>query len=112
MTVREAFERRDLDGLAALIDERVVWVGLLPGQLCRNRQEVLDTFEAALATGVNASPEILAETDEVLVIDPHVEPPPEHVPELHQVFVLEEGRVVELRDYPDRSSALEAAGLS
>jgi len=109
MTLREAFERADLESLAELLDPNVVWVGVLPGQLCRNRDEVLATFREALDSGRSASPEIVSETDELIVLDPHVDPPPELNSALHQVWVLDDGRIVEIRDYPDRSSALEAA---
>ena len=111
MSVREVIERLDLDAFAERLDPDVVWVGVSPGQLCRNREQVVETFRAAFEAGVTAAPEILVETDELIVIDPHPEPPPELVPQLHQVFVLDEnGRVVELRDYPNRASALEAVG--
>jgi hypothetical protein len=44
----------------------------------------------------------------MLVVDPHPTPPPELLPTVHQVLVVDEGRVVEMRDYPDRESALTA----
>jgi SnoaL-like domain len=111
-SLREAIETADFEGFAALLSPDVVWVGLAPGQLCRNRGEVLETFRRALDAGLEASPEILAETEEFLVMDPHVVPPPELNSELHQVFVLgEDHRVIEMRDFPDRRSALQAVGL-
>jgi hypothetical protein len=42
------------------------------------------------------------------VIDPHVEPPTDLYPNLHQVIVVEDDRIVELRDYPSRETALAA----
>jgi ketosteroid isomerase-like protein len=108
VSLREVIERGDFEEVACVLDPDVVWVGVAPGQLCRNREQVLATFRRALEGGRRAAPEILAETEQLIVVDPHVEPPPELVPGLHQVFVLEEGRIVEMRDYPDRESALEA----
>jgi ketosteroid isomerase-like protein len=109
MTLRDIVERGDLDEFAAHLDPDVVWVGVLPGQLCRNREQVLEIFRNALATGKRAAPEILIESTELMVLDPHIEPAPEQNPKLHQVFVVDEGRVVEIRDYPNRASALAAA---
>jgi ketosteroid isomerase-like protein len=109
--IRTALERQDLAGFSELLDPEVVWVGVDPGQLCRNREQVLATFERALEAGRRAEPEILAEVDDKLVLDPHVEPPPELNPTLHQILVVSDGRIVEIRDYPDRQRALHAVGL-
>jgi hypothetical protein len=108
MTVREALVQGDFERVADALDPGVVWIGVSPGQLCRNRDEVLSTFRGALAAGARVRPEILDEVEGMLVVDPHVEPPPELNPQLHQVFVVRDDRIVEMRDYPDRVSALEA----
>jgi ketosteroid isomerase-like protein len=112
MSVRETIERGDFDEIAALLSPDVVWVGLEPGQLCRNRDEVLSVFREALASGMTGSLEVVAEEEDMLVVAPHVTPPPERNPDLHQVFVVREERIVELRDFRDRALALEAVGLS
>jgi ketosteroid isomerase-like protein len=104
-------ESADFQEFAASLAPDVVWVGLQPGQLCRNRDQVVATFRHALESGKSGSPEVVAEAEGLLVVDPHVEPPYEHAPELHHVFVVEEGRLVEMRDYPNRRAALEAVGL-
>jgi ketosteroid isomerase-like protein len=104
-------ESADFEEFAAALAPEIVWVGLEPGQLCRNRDEVLETFRRALESGKSGSPEVVAEAEGRIVVDPHVEPPYEHAPELHHVFVVEEGRIVEMRDYPSRAAALEAVGL-
>ena len=108
MSVREALLRGDLEEFAQFLHPQVVWIGVAPGQLCRNRDDVLSIFREVVAAGRSARPEILAEIDGMLVVDPHVDPPPELNPQLHQVFVVEDGHVVEMRDYPDRESALAA----
>jgi ketosteroid isomerase-like protein len=104
-------ESADFQEFAASLAPDVVWVGLEPGQLCRNRDEVLATFRQALELGKSGSPEVVAEAEGRIVVDPHVEPPYEHAPELHHVFVVEDGRIVEMRDYPNRRAALEAVGM-
>jgi ketosteroid isomerase-like protein len=112
VSLRELIEGGDLEAFSGALAPEVVWVGVAPGQLCRNRDEVLETFRHALEAGRRARPEILAEVEGMLVVDPHVEPPPELNPELHQVLVVREDRVVELRDFPDRRAALQAVGLA
>jgi ketosteroid isomerase-like protein len=113
VSVREAILAADADAVEAALIPDVVWVGARPGWLCRNREQVMEVVRGALERSA-ARPEIVAETafadsDEVLlVVDPHLEPPSEQVPGVHQVFVLHEEHIVEIRDYPDRASALAA----
>jgi hypothetical protein len=52
MSVRDALARGDFEQAAESLDPEVVWIGVAPGQLCRNRDEVLSTFRGALAAGV------------------------------------------------------------
>jgi hypothetical protein len=104
-------ESADFQEFAASLASDVVWVGLEPGQLCRNRDEVVTTFRQALESGKSGAPEVVAQAEGLIVVDPHVDPPYEWAPELHHVFVVEEGRIVEMRDYPSRRAALEAVGL-
>ena len=103
--VADAFARGDVDAFAGLLAPDVVWVGALPGQLCRNREQVLGMIERARANGRSWRPEIVEQAPGALLVDPHVEPPPDLNPTLHQVLVLDGERVVEIRDYPDRQSA-------
>jgi ketosteroid isomerase-like protein len=112
VSVRDVIEQGDYEAFAAALAPDVVWVGLLPGQLCRSRDEVLATFRGALEAGYTGRFEIVAETEDMYVVDPHVEPPLEVNPDLHQVFVFDEEHIIELRDFRDRRSALEAVGLA
>jgi hypothetical protein len=110
MSVREAVERADVDAFVALLREDAVWVGLLPGQLCRDREQVAEMIRRGDARAERARPRVGAEIGAVLVVDPALEPPAELAPELHQVLVLDErGRVREIRNYPDGASAFAAA---
>jgi hypothetical protein len=86
----------------------VLWIGTLPGMLCRGADQVRARLEQVQASGRTFAPEVLAERDGALLIDPHVEPPAELNPDLHQIALVEDGLVRELRDYPDRASALAA----
>ena len=85
----------------------VVWIGVLPGQLCRSAEQVNARLEEVRSSGRTYSPEVLAERDGVVLFDPHVDPPA-HVPELHQIAIVYDGLVHEIRDYPNRAEA-EAA---
>ena len=108
MNVREAILRADADAFKAALAPDVVWVGVLPGMLCRNREQVINTLDRANLSGRRFSPEILAEADDKIVLDPHSEPPPDLYPTLHQILVVADGQVVEMRDYPNREAALAA----
>jgi ketosteroid isomerase-like protein len=110
--VRDAIVRADVEEVADALAPDVVWVGVLPRQVCRNREQVLEIFRRALDAGRVAKPEIVAEIENMLVVDPHLEPAAELNPTLHQVYVVDEEQIVELRDYPDRRTALAAVGLS
>ena len=85
----------------------VVWVGVLPGQLCRSAEDVNARLEQVRNSGRSYSPEVLAERDGVILFDPHVEPPAE-IPELHQIALVHDNLVHEIRDYPNRAAATAA----
>jgi ketosteroid isomerase-like protein len=100
---REAIEQGDLAAFEEVLAPDVVWVGLWPGQLCRNRDEVLEMLKQAQANGLQPRPEIVRDEGDRFVVDPHLP-----IDGRHQVFVLREGVVSEVRAYPDRAAALAA----
>jgi len=91
-----------IDGYGLAPD--VVWVGMLPGELCRGADQVEARLDHIRAEGRTVSPEVLAEGKGAFLIDPHVEPPAAS-PELHQIAVVYDGLVHEIRDYRDRATA-------
>jgi ketosteroid isomerase-like protein len=103
VNVREAIEQGDLTAFEEVLAPDIVWVGLWPGQLCRNRAEVLEMLKDARANGVEARPEIVRDEGDRFVVDPHLP-----IDGRHQVFVLREGIVSEVRAYPDRAAAVAA----
>ncbi len=113
--LREAFDERRLEAFLELLDPEVRWVGIPePGEEipeCRNREEVREVLEAYLSEGKEAQPEILGETGDAIVVDMRLDPPQRGF-ELHHVYRVAGGRIVRMEDYPDRASALGAAGLS
>jgi ketosteroid isomerase-like protein len=107
-SVRDAILAGDLEAFKAALAPDVVWVGARPAMLCRSRDEVVGILDRSTAGERTFAPEIVAERDEMLLLDPHPTPPPDMLPNLHQILVVREGRIVEMRDYPDRESALAA----
>jgi hypothetical protein len=83
----------------------VVWVGSLPGLMCRGAEQVNARLEQVQANGRTFSPEVLAEREGAVLIDPHVDAPPQLNPELHQILIVQDGVVEEIRDYPTRAAA-------
>jgi len=103
VNVREAIEHGDLTAFEDVLAPDIVWIGLWPGQLCRNRAEVLEMLKQARANGLEARPEIVRDDGDCFVVDPHL-----RIDERHQVFVLRDDVVSEVRAYPDRAAALAA----
>ncbi|HLX31825.1 MAG TPA: nuclear transport factor 2 family protein [Gaiellaceae bacterium] len=101
MKVREAIERRSLDDFAETLAPDVVWVGLWPGELCRNRDDVLEMFVRMRERETEMQPRILVERDDVLVVDPGLDG-------RHHVLVVQDDQVSEVRAYPSRETALAA----
>ena len=111
MSARDVIEHGDFEAFAGALAPDIVWVGVAPGLLCRNREQVIETMRGWIDAGHGATPEIVGETENLIVVDPHVDPPNPQIPELHHVFVVDEDRIIEMRDYPNRRTALQAAGL-
>ena len=101
MTLRDAIEGMSLDDIAGVLTPNVVWVGLWPGELCRNRDEVLEMFERLRYREDQLRPTVVAKRDDFLIVDPGID-------ERHHVLVLEGDLVSEVRVYPDRRAALAA----
>ncbi len=95
----------NLEGIELAPD--VVWIGVLPGMLCRGAEQVEARLEQVRKSGRSYSPEVLAERDGVVLYDPHVDPPAE-IPELHQIAIVHDNLVQEIRDYPSRPAAQAA----
>jgi hypothetical protein len=123
-----AFDSRDLGRLIDLMDERVVWRGIVDDSpeephvhdegeehghdhgppMCTDRNQVQGVFEEFLAGGATGHPVVLVEIGDTVVVDPRPEPA---LPfPLHQSFTFRGDRVVLIQDYPDRSSALADVG--
>ena len=98
VSVREAIESVDLETFAEALAPDVVWAGRYPGELCRNRDDVLLMLRDAQERGIQPRPEVVLERDDLLIVDPHLDG-------RHQVFVLDDGLVSEVRAYVSREAA-------
>jgi ketosteroid isomerase-like protein len=98
---REAIEQGDLTKFEEVLAPDIVWLGRYPGEICRNRDEVLAMLREARERGIQAAPEIVLERDDLLVVDPHIDG-------RHQVLVLRDGVISEVRAYPSRDAAVAA----
>jgi len=105
VSVREAIAQGDLTAFEEVLAPDIVWVGLWPGELCRNRDDVLEMLRTAQANGIEAHPEIVRDEGDLFVVDPHLP-----IDGRHQVFVVRDGVVTEVRAYPNRDAALAAMG--
>jgi ketosteroid isomerase-like protein len=101
VSVREAIDHGDLTAFEEVLAPDIVWLGRYPGEICRNREEVLAMLREAQERGIQASPEIVLEREDVLVVDPHLDG-------RHQVLVLRDGIISEVRAYLSRDAAIAA----
>ena len=101
MSLQDAIEGMLLDDIAAVLAPNVVWVGLYPGELCRNRDEVLEMFDRLRYREDQLRPTVVAKKDDILVVDPGID-------ERHHVLLLDGELVSEVRVYPDRRAAMAA----
>ena len=62
VSAREAVVSADLETFAEALAPDVVWVGRYPGELCRNRDEVLEMLRHAQEMGVHPRPSVFALT--------------------------------------------------
>lgn len=127
-TLTAAFDSRDIGRLVELMDERVVWRGIVDESheddhahdegeehdhddgppMCTDREQVRGVFQGFLAGGATGHPVVLVEVGDTVVVDPRPEPALSFP--LHQSFTFRGDRVVLIQDYPDRPSALADVG--
>ena len=63
MSVRKAIESGDLNAFRWALDPDVVWIGVYPRQLCRNREDVLSMLDTPPTSTRSVSPELVGERD-------------------------------------------------
>jgi ketosteroid isomerase-like protein len=105
--IRSAFAARELGVFGALLADDARW-----GDDCRSRRDVVATFERLLGDGVTGD---VAETATgrggvVCRLDVHwpAGSDSNRRATVFQAYFVRDGRIVEIRGYDDRESALEA----
>jgi hypothetical protein len=104
--LQAACRDRDLELLGSLLYPQVRWAGL-----CQNRAQVLDWYRGLVAQGTVATVENIEVDQDAVVLGLSVarqaegarQAPPQR---LYHVFFVEDDQIVEIRAYPDRTSAL------
>ncbi len=111
-----AWQRGDLDGLESMLDPAVQWGSFEPGEWdCHDRHDVMRTLRDRLEQGFNRGALEFVEAGEdrvVVVAHPSEVGGPEWPDETATMITFRDGKVVEMQDYPTRSEALEAAGIT
>jgi hypothetical protein len=110
-----AWRHGRVESLAPLLDEEMMWQGLRPELVCRNRQQALDVLRRALPhrmTRIDA-----AEVGNQVVVyaeGPDFHPGGELGPEgqICLVFTLSEGHIVSMRSVAGREEAWTTAGAA
>jgi hypothetical protein len=113
----DTLRTQDIEHLARLLDQQVVWEGVHPGQRCDGRDQamsVLGGFFASRELTFDAV-EVISRGDNVVVgiQGPGFNGIPadfETVGQVFHVFTLRGGLVVHWKAYLDREDALAAAG--
>jgi hypothetical protein len=112
----DTLRTQDIEHLARLLDDQVVWEGVHPGQRCDGREQAMGVLGGFFAnrTLTFDAVEVIARGD-VLVVGiqgPGFNGIPEDfetVGQVFHVFTLREGLVVRWKAYLDRDDALAAA---
>jgi hypothetical protein len=114
--VRRAFEGRDLDAFGALLSDDVRWGDIDHPRACRNRSEVLATFNRILAEGADGRIVDIVARPQGILCELEVSWLTKELRgdkrQLFHVYLVRDSRIIEIQGYDDRGSAEVAAGLS
>jgi ketosteroid isomerase-like protein len=107
--IRSAFASRDFDSFGELLAEDARWGD---DDRCRNRRDVLATYRGLVDQGVTGDVTETATGPGGVMCELRVDwsggADRSGPTTLFQVFLVRDGRIVEIRGYDDRESALEA----
>jgi ketosteroid isomerase-like protein len=114
--LRAAFESRDLAALGAVLDDDVRWGGEEDtAETCHSRAQVLERLAQQRANGVQTGVIEVVPGHHAVLLGLTVKRPVggdfsrEH--NVYQVLSLRKGRVVDIRGYPERATAVARAGI-
>ncbi|MGI8752958.1 MAG: nuclear transport factor 2 family protein [Acidimicrobiales bacterium] len=111
----QAFSTHDLEAFAVLLSDDVRWGDDDHPRGCRSRADVVATFARLMEDGVDGAVTELVTGREGILCALSVQwPPGGERPgdrDIYQVYLVDDGHIVEIRRYDDRGSAAAAAGL-
>ena len=109
----ELFQAGTTGPLQAMLDEKVIWEGAFPGELCHNRDEVIDRVSHMPGTPRITRLEAEESGDRVVV---SVDGPdfrgedPNHSGPRSLTFTFKDGRVTRMKSFASRDEAFRALG--
>lgn len=113
--IRQAFRTHDIAAFGALLSDDVRWGDDDHPRRCRNRSDVLSTFDRLLSSGVDGTITEMVTGAAGILCRLSVTWPENNSRlgerDLYHVYLVTDGRISEIRRYDDRRSAAEAAGV-
>jgi ketosteroid isomerase-like protein len=114
--LRAALSSRDLEAFGTLLSDDVRWGSDDHPRACRNRSDVLATFDRLMSEGAEGViTELTVGTEGILCGLAVSWPTPSQHPDdrrLFHVYLLRGGRIVQIQRYDERAAAAEAAGVA
>jgi hypothetical protein len=95
-----------------LLDPDVMWYsdGVDSNRTCNDQDDVIACIERNLAKGVTGRFDVLGEADDVVVVRPVLDAPPDGT--FCQLFRFRGGLIVEMRDFGSPAAAYGYAGIA
>ncbi len=114
--LERAFAARDLEALGNLLADDARWGDDGASNKCRNRQQVVATFARLLDEGADGGVDEVVVGANGVLCELHVEWPGAASrsgrESFYHLYVVRDGKIVEIRRYDDRESAAVALGES
>lgn len=106
--LRLAYEARELNLLGEVLADDVRWGDgdEDADDTCHTRTDVLNTYDALVASGIEAQVTEVTVRDERVIVGLEVIAPEGERRPLFQAFTVRGGKVVDIRGYPTRAEAL------
>jgi ketosteroid isomerase-like protein len=110
--LRHALSDADLTSLGELMAQDVTWGDVTDPRGCRTRDDVMATFARLRDQGVSGEPVEMIEGPQGVLAIMKVRWPAAHARAglllVHQLYVVRDGVIIEIRGFDDRNSALVA----
>ena len=114
LRVRASFESRDLVAFGELLSDDVRWGDDHHPRGCRNRAQVIATFQNALANGLDGTINELVVGTNAILCGLNVSWPtgaPRSAESIYHVYLIRDNLIAAIQRFDDRASAATAAGI-